>query len=246
LEAITGDKFSVNTAIPSGSNPEIYDPSPAQMVDIGKSPIYFSIGALDIDKTWLRNILMNNKGMKLVNCSAGLEPMPGNGHHSSDPHVWSSPGTALVICKNMLNAIVAYDPKNRDYYIKNFKRLEASIIHTDSIIHSYVDTAQSKAFVIYHPALSYFARQYSLTQYSIEANAKSPTPAQLAKLVRQAKKDKAGVIFLQEEYDEKNAETISKELNAGIVPINLLSYRWNEELIKIAKAIARNDDAKNP
>lgn len=244
LEAIVGDKFTVNTAIPSGSNPESYDPSPSQMVNISKSKMYFKVGNMGFENSWLNNIGANNPQLKIVDCSTGIAPIfeDGHGHHGADPHIWSSPAGAALITKNMYNALIEFDPENRDYYLKRFTDIERIIQKTDSIIKHYLEGSPSRAFIIYHPALSYFANQYALKQYSIEVDGKTPSPQQLAGLIKEAKKDNVKVIFVQPEYDIKNAETIAKELNAQILTIDLLSYHWNEELIKIAKTIAGKDE----
>lgn len=243
MESIVGDKYKVNTAIPSGANPESYDPSPSQMVNIGKSKLYFKIGNMGFENTWLNNIHANNPHMQIVDCSAGIPHIHDHGHHGDcDPHTWSTPKSASMICKNMYNAMIEADPDNRDYYLSNYIKLEKTIQHTDSVISHYLNQASSRSFIIYHPALTYFADQYNLRQYSIEVDGKNPTPQQLSQLIKEAKKDSVSVVFLQEEFDVKNAETIADELGAKIIRINLLSYDWNEEMIKIAKAIANKYD----
>lgn len=248
LEAIVGNKYTVNTAVPSGSNPEAYDPSPSQMVSIGKSKMFFKVGNLGFENTWLNNISVNNPSLQIVDCSAGIPIIiddhkhEGHSHEGTDPHTWSSPSTALIISKNMYNSIVKLDSKHADYYLDRYKNLEKVILATDSTIRSYLSEASTKSFIIYHPALSYFADQYGLTQYSIEVDGKTPSPQQMSHLIEHAKKDNVKVVFVQEEYDQKNADPIAKELGAEIVSINPLSYSWNEELIKIAKAIAQKHD----
>lgn len=242
LDAIIGDKYTINTVIPSGSNPESYDPSPSQMVSIGKSKIYFKIGDLGFENTWLQNIKGNNPQMKIVDCSIGLKQMNNHGHAGNDPHIWSSPKTASIVAKNIYNAIIDFDKENEEYYLKNYTKLESTINKTDSIVKTYIAEAPSKTFVIFHPALSYFAGEYGLIQLTIEVDGKSPTPQQLSKLIQQAKKDKVVVVFIQEEFDEKNTEIVAKEIGAEVVRINPLSYNWEEEMIKIAKAIAQKHD----
>ena len=94
-------------------------------------------------------------------------------------------------------------------------------MHTDSIIRKTLQqpgTAQS--FMIYHPALSYFARDYGLQQISIEEGGKD---------VR--------IIFIQPEFDRRNAEIIARETGTGIVPINPLSYNWEAEMLTVAQAL---------
>jgi len=238
MEQIVGDKYNVNTVIPDGSNPETYDPSPSQMVNIGKSGIYFKIGKLGFEDTWLKNVMANSPDMKMVDCSVGIPVIHDGEHHGDDPHIWSSPKTASLVVKNMFKGLTEYDKENHDYYLERYKNVEKMILGTDSIIRSKLAQSSSKAFVIYHPSLSYFANEYSLKQYSIESHGKSPSPQHMAQLIRQAKEDNVKVVFIQQEFDMKNAETVAKELNAKVVPVNPLSYDWQEEMIKIATAIA--------
>ncbi len=93
--------------------------------------------------------------------------------------------------------------------------------------------------MIYHPALSYFARDYGLHQISIEAGGKEPSPSQLKELMQTCKKEGVRVIFVQEEFDKSNAELIAKETGTKIVRINPLSYDWKGEMIRIAQALKR-------
>lgn len=246
LEAIVGDKYSINTVIPSGSNPESYDPSPAQMVSIGKSKLYFKIGNLGFENTWLQNIKTNSPEMDIIDCSEGINHSHCDDHEhvhpGGDPHIWSSPKTIKTISKNMYNSVILLDEVNQDYYLNNYKQLEASINETDSIIKSYLKKAPSTTFVIFHPALSYFAEEYGLNQLTIEVDGKHPTPQQLSELIKQAKKDNVKVVFVQEEFDQKNTEVVAKEIGAQVVKINPLSLDWNGEMIKTAKAIAQTNE----
>ena len=244
LEALVGDKFVVNTVIPSGSNPETYDPSPSQMVRIGKSLLYFKIGNLGFENTWLQNISSNNPEMKIVDCSVGITQIEHDhhGHAGDDPHIWSSPKTAAIITKNMYNNLIEVDKQNKDFYLENYKKLESKINNTDSIIQAYIAEAPSKTFIIFHPALSYFSNEYGLNQLTIEMDGKSPTPQQLSKIIQQAKKENVKVVFIQEEFDQKNTEVVAKEIGAEVVSINPLAYDWDKEMIRIAKAIAQKND----
>ena len=95
------------------------------------------------------------------------------------------------------------------------------------------------AALIYHPALSYFARDYGLKQISIEERGKEPSPAHLKELIETCRRDNARVIFVQQEFDTRNARLIADELGITVVPINPLSYEWQEEMINVAKALAK-------
>ena len=252
LEAIVGDKFQVNCVISSGTNPETFDPAPLQMLTLNKSKIYFKVGHLNFEDVWINKVKDNNPSLSIVDCSKGIhiiehahcehEHEKGHGHTGSDPHIWSSPHTAAIMAKNMYDAVIALDPENKEIYTQNLNTLMLKFSETDSIIRSYLKNTPDKSFFIYHPALSYFSEEYGLNQFSIEQEGKSPTPSQLKQLIDFARQNNVKVVFIQEEYDQKNAETIAKEIDAKVVSINLLSYHWSDEMIRIAKSLSAKNE----
>ncbi len=256
VEQIVGDIFKVNTIVPAGTSPETYDPTPSQMVSLGKSRLYFKVGYLGFENAWGKTLAENNTDVKVVNTSneisliegenldniiGGYVHHEGHSHHGIDPHVWSSPKSALIMAENMLNALVMADVENQKLYRDNFKVLRAEIIETDQKIASLLEGAPVKSFIIYHPALAYFARDYNLTQYSVEFEGKSPSPQQLKQMIDFAKEQGIRTIFVQKGFDMKNAESLAKEVGASIHTIDPLSYNWSEELIKIAEILSNNE-----
>ena len=155
-----------------------------------------------------------------------------------EPHVWSSAYNAQIIAGNIVNALCAIDKGNEEVYMERYKSLCNQIEHTDSLIcHMLSAPNADRAFMIYHPALSYFARDYGLHQISIEENGKEPSPSHLKNLIDTCKKEKVRVIFVQPEFDRRNAEIIAKQTGTKVIPINPLSYDWEEEMLNIAKEL---------
>lgn len=160
-------------------------------------------------------------------------------HSGVDPHVWSSPRAVATFARNMLNVVVELDPDNEEKFLDGFEALLEKVEQTDNQIRDLLKDAPSKSFIIYHPALSYFARDYGLHQLSIEFEGKSPSPAQIKELVDVARKEKINTIFIERGFDTKNAEVIAQEIGAEVFEINPLRYEWDEELLRIASILAR-------
>lgn len=259
LEQIAGDNFRVNTIVPPGSSPETYDPTPSQMVALSKSLLYFKVGYLGFENAWGETLAANNTGVKVVNTSneipligAALHEEENNklathlNHHNHshdgvDPHIWCSPKSALIMAENMLNALVMADVENQKQYRENFETLRTRIIDIDKKIELLLEDAPVKSFIIYHPALGYFARDYNLTQYSIEFEGKNPSPQQLKLMIDFAQDKEVKTIFVQKGFDMKNAEALAEEVGASIHSIDPLAYNWDEELIRIAEILAKNE-----
>ncbi len=254
VEKIAGDKFAVHCVVPSGQSPETYDPTPREMMQIAGSRAYFRIGPIGFEQAWMEKIQANNPDLLIFDLSEGMsllhdthaEEEEGEAHHhpdghhheAGDPHIWNSIEGARIIARNCLQALIRLDGENTSYYQENYDRLTAEIDRTEKELHGLLDGLSLRTFIIYHPALTYFADEFGLTQLAIEMDGKEPSPAQLKQLVETARKHETQVVFIQQEFDRKNAELIARETGCKLITINPLNYRWDEEMIRIAKALA--------
>lgn len=252
-EAIAGNHFKVVTMVPKGSSPESYDPTPKQLIDLGRSEAYFRIGHIGFETVWIDRMMKNAPHTQLFDLSEGVELITDAGqvhgdhvHEGGiDPHIWNSAINAKVIAWNIFSALRTLDKNNETYYLARYDSLIHRIEDTDSIIRSILPEGGNadRAFMIYHPALSYFARDYGLHQICIEEGGKQPSPAHLKELINTCRSEGVHVIFVQPEFDKRNAEIIAKETNTRIVPINPLSYDWDEEMIAIARSLSHSADS---
>lgn len=246
-EQIAGDKFKIISMVPKGSSPETYDPTPLQLTSLAKSEAYFRIGYIGFELMWMDKLTGNAPQMQIFDTSKGInliedkqnheESENGDHHHGGiEPHVWNSPANVLILADNIYKAFCKLDSKNSDYYAMRLQVLKKEVVSTDKEIKGLLKNSQ-KAFIIYHPALSYFARDYGLKQLSIEERGKEPTPAHLKSIIQDCEREKIKTIFVQKEFDGRNAELIATETGTKLVHINPLSYNWKKEMINIAKAL---------
>ena len=243
-EAIAGDNYEVVSMVPKGSSPESYDPTPQQLVNLSKSQAYFRIGYIGFEQAWMKKLEANCPNMKVFDTSKGIDFIRDKGHWHGDhfheggvePHVWNSTQNALIIADNIYQALCELDSTHQEDYQKRLDVLKQTIRQTDANVHTLLENADS-TFLIYHPALSYFARDYGLKQVSIEEGGKEPSPAQLKALIETCRNENVHTIFVQQEFDQRNAQLIANELGVNIVSINPLSYDWVKEMIRIAEAL---------
>ena len=243
-EAIAGNNYEVVSMVPKGSSPESYDPTPQQLVNLSKSQAYFRIGYIGFEQAWMKKLEANCPNMKVFDTSKGIDLIRDKGHWHGDhfheggvePHVWNSTQNALIIADNIYQALCELDSTHKEDYQKRLDVLKQTIRQTDANVRTLVENADS-TFLIYHPALSYFARDYGLKQVSIEEGGKEPSPAQLKALIETCRNENVHTIFVQQEFDQRNAQLIANELGVNIVSINPLSYDWVKEMIRIAEAL---------
>lgn len=230
-ENLAGPQWEVSTFVPQGFSPEEFTPAISQMVDLSQACCLFEIGGLGVETTWLKDATRNRKDLYVCDTSQGIAS------DSFDPHTWTTPANALIICRNITQTLITLDKDNTAHYTARLKKMEQLIDSTNKAISSLTEKLPSRAFVIAHPALSSFARQYNLQQIAIENEGKEPTPQSIKQLISQARAEKVKVVFVQQEFSENSALVIARETGAEVVTINPLSYHWPEQLLFIAKTL---------
>ena len=167
VEQIAGNDVNVNVMVPAGSSPETYEPTPQQMVDLSQSVFYFKVGQIGFEKTWMKKLQQNAPNMKVIDTSAGirmLKTQSGN----IDPHTWMSIKSADIITSNIAKALMDKYPEKAEEYkkrLRDFRKNKLDKLQNE--IDKYLSTIKGeklKSFVIYHPTLTYFAKENGLKQ----------------------------------------------------------------------------------
>lgn len=252
LEQIVGDKYKVKSLIPAGNNPESYDPSPSQMIALENSSAYFKLGLLGIENV-LIDKMNKQKELTLFDCSRGIEILSNHeceehhhhteaeeihGHENGDPHYWTSINSGKIILTNMYHDMVSLDSINQEYYTNNYLLAINKLDSINEEIKTIFSNSATHTFVIYHPALSYFANEFGLLQLSIEKDGKTPSPNQLKEVIDKAIEHNVQVVLIQQEFDVKNGETIAKQIGATTYSIDLMNYDWDETMLNLSKMIS--------
>ncbi len=162
----------------------------------------------------------------------------GHGHSGADPHFWMSPAAAAVMAEDIRDFLIALNPGSAGKYEQNYILLADTIAAIDEMVRSAVGTMNTRTVMIYHPALAYMARDYGFEQLSFEDEGKSPSPARMKELIDIAREKKIKSIFIQAEYDLRNAESLSRETGAELIVINPMNRNWPEAVIEVAHALS--------
>ena len=243
VEAIAGDKYGINVMIPPGGTPENYEPTAGQMQNLSESGIYLKIGNIPFEEAWMKNFTDINPQMKVYDLSMGIDLIKDGHLHEGeagtgvDPHIWSSVINAEIIAKNIFNALVKEDPENRDYYTS---RLQDFLSLTDSLDMKFrleFTPLKGSAFLVFHPALAYLARDYGLEQISLEFEGKSPPPGHMRNIINIAREKKIKAILIQKQFNAEPAQTIADEIGAEVIIIDPLDENWKDQIEYIVRSI---------
>ncbi len=235
---IAEDKVDVNVMVSNGNNPETYEPYAQQMMELSKSSLYLKVGNIGFEQTWMKKLQDNAPDMRVIDTSAGITPAKTPGGNI-DPHVWMSCKNARIIASNILKALCELAPKDKQFFEKNYLSLLKIIDRRDSAIkQSFKDHPEmTRKFVIYHPILTYFARDYQLEQLAIEEEGREPSAAQLKSLINRSRKEDIKYCLIQAEFANRNTTTFINESHTKPMQINPLQGEWNRAMQEASMAI---------
>ena len=242
VEQIAGNDVNVNVMVPAGSNPETYEPTAQQMVQLSQSILYFKVGKIGFETTWMKKLQQNAKKMKVIDTSAGIDLQKTRGG-DIDPHTWMSIRNAGVITANIAGALMEAFPDKAKTYKENYWKYRTHLNELEAKMDKYdfsVKYGRQTSFVIYHPILTYFAKERYLEQIPLEEEGREPSISQLKEIINIAKSEDINLLFVQKEFANRNVQTFIKETGVKPIEINPLSYDWEEQMLYIMKCIANS------
>ncbi|MBC5623033.1 MULTISPECIES: metal ABC transporter solute-binding protein, Zn/Mn family [Butyricimonas] len=246
VERIAGDYVKVNVMIPPGANPAVSDLSTEQLKALHNSSIYFAVGYLPFEISNLYPFLeKQEKHIQLVKQSEGMELEEGTcdcGHHHThpgnfDPHVWMSPRYAGMMAQTICKVLSEKFPEKKTEFEQNFKQFKQEIDSIDAEARRIIPAKQNKTFLIYHPALTYLAKDYGMEQIAIEDEGKEPNPSHIKAVVDTCRAKGIKIVFIQNQFDVMNAKAIAREIDGEVIAIDPLSADWKKEMESLLRII---------
>lgn len=242
VENICGELYEVRTIMPQGASPETYEPTPRQMMELSESRIIFCAGSLGFEQTSLPKMHTAAPQVPLISLENGVTLLDDpDAHHGEasgyDPHTWMSTENLRIYARNACDALCRLDSVHADSFRVNLVRFEEKLSALDTELSSTLKPLSTRSFLIYHPALGYFARQYGLRQMAVEADGKEPSVSRMQTLVAACSESGAKVCFISKEHAGEGARRIAENVGLSVVEINPLAYDVPAQMRSIAKAL---------
>jgi zinc transport system substrate-binding protein len=117
------------------------------------------------------------------------------------------------------------------------EKFQADLDQVNAKIARVLAPMKGKEIFVFHPAYGYFTHRYGLKQVAVETGGKEPSAKQLAALIDKAKAANVKVIFVQPQFDKKNAETVAKTIGGAVVSLNPLAVDYIKNLDEMASKV---------
>lgn len=253
-----GDLVEAHTIVPIGGDPHLYEPKPTDAALV-KSADIILINGLTFEG-WI-NKLIDNSGTKanVYTITEGVNALQSDTYkNASDPHAWMDASNGLTYIKNIKNALVEKDPKNKAAYEAKYNDYKSKISELDKYILEEIKKIPEakRMLVTSHDAFAYYGRRYgiklnALKGISTEAETQTSDMVRVAKAIKET-----GVpaIFIESTINPQVIQQIAKDNNVKIGgelfadsigdedsegPTYLKMLRHNTDVI--VKALSKNE-----
>lgn len=242
VDGITCGDFTLEVLVPAGASPETFEPTPKQFMALNEAKAVFAVGLIDFETALTSRIA---DASKVVDLSRGIATETGccshhahGAHHAHgvDPHVWTSPRQLKTMARNAYEAIHAMYPDSVKYdsaYEALAERLDA----LDAECAAACAASDRKCFVVFHPALTYFARDYGIEQIAIEHEGKEPTARRLGQIIEKARQAGVRRVFYQAQFPKSTVEVVAGDIGAECTTFDPLAADLTENIRRMTALI---------
>ena len=245
-QKIAGDDFEVISIVQPNMNHELFEPKPSDLKTLENSKVFFTYNMLGFEETISSSLSDKNK---IVNVLDGVDKnlfIKGDhdhehehehadkkeeehehhheheGHSGIDPHVWFSLDMMPKVAENIKNELSKLYPDKKETFEKNYNAFITELNQVKAELSQKMASKTKKSFMIYHPALNYFLKNYAIEEISIEQEGKEPSAQQIKGIIDEAKEHNVTTILVQPQFPKQSAEAISKEIpNSKVAEFNV-------------------------
>jgi len=226
VQVVGGDRIQVQALVGPDADAHVFEPSPADAKAIMRSRLFVTNG-LDFEH-WAQKLAKSAgyKGATLV-ASQGVKPrtMPADdkpGQTETDPHAWQDPTNVMIYVKNIAKSLSALDPQGADSYQKNSSAYIKELETLDAFAKEQFATLTPKQrqVITSHDAFGYFGAHYHVRFLAPQgvSTEGEPSAKEVAKLIRQIKKDKINAVFMENMSNPGLLAQIAKDTGVTLGP----------------------------
>jgi len=159
--------------------------------------------------------------------------------HEQDPHVWVSPPLVRHMVGVIRDKLTELDPAHAADFARNRDAFVAEVDALDRDLRELLDPLANRRFMVFHPAWGYFADTYGLIQVPIEREGKEPGARALAALIDQAKDDRIKVVFVQPQFDKRQARQVAEAIGGAVIAVDPLAADYVDNLRRVGREFAK-------
>jgi len=253
VQEIVGDTVDVRVAVPANYNSHLFEPTPKHMQGFQHAIMWVGIGE-PFEKKLLTTLESQNPHLVTVDLRQNIHTDVNDpdsitigscshdhhDHEGEDLHFWMSPRMAAIQVEMITEVLIKTFPQHKHLYETNWAKLQKRLGTLNDELVTLLTPMKHHAIITSHPSLGYFCEEYHLIQIAIECEGKTVAPQDLQRILSLAKEHPICCVFTQEQFDNKGALAMAKQLHLPVYSINPNDPDYFNNLVKIAHHISKD------
>jgi ABC-type Zn uptake system ZnuABC Zn-binding protein ZnuA/ABC-type Mn2+/Zn2+ transport system ATPase subunit len=212
---IAGEYAEVESMMPIGGDPHLYDPVPGDGKKIAESDLILKNG-LTLEG-WLGKMI-DESGTEayIATITDGIVPIKSSEYENAyDPHAWMDVKNGLIYIQNIRDALTVIDPENKAGYQANFEAYREELLALDAYIEREIKKIpkEHRILATSHDAFRYFGNRYGMQVESILGTS-TDAEVQISDynhLVKVIEETKIPAIFIESTINPKSINQLAKD-----------------------------------
>lgn len=177
-EVISGGLVDVESIVPIGGDPHIYEPTPSNVQLVSRANLVL-VNGLTFEG-WVNELIENSGTVaETVTITEGIGAIASEEYaNASDPHAWMTARNGMTYVRNIRDALVRLDPANKEVYEFNAGIYLQQLEDLDKEIFAQIESIPEarRVLITSHDAFRYYGRHYGIR---VEAALGTSTDAQV-------------------------------------------------------------------
>lgn len=212
---IAGEHANVESMMPIGGDPHLYDPVPGDGKKIAEADLVLKNG-LTLEG-WLGKMI-DESGTEayIATITDGVKPIKSSEYENAyDPHAWMDPQNGLIYIANIRDALSVVDPEHREAYQQNYESYRQKLEELDRYIEKEIKKIpkEHRVLATSHDAFRYYGNRYGLQVESILGTS-TDAEVQISDynhLVKVIEDTEIPAIFIESTINPKSIQQLAKD-----------------------------------
>lgn len=217
---LAGPEAEVFFVIPSGANPHSYEPVPSDVRRLQKADLF--IGVHPEFDGWIRRYL--TPGVPSINLMELTREPAAADEDAHNPHIWLSVKRMRRILPELIHRLCRVDTQAAARIREAGRVYADSLDRLDRMIHDLMQGLQDPPFFQWHPAWTFFARDYGLNLAgSIQrGHGHEPSLKTFERLTAGAREKGVRLIVIGLNLESRAVESLAREIGADVLQLDNL------------------------
>jgi zinc/manganese transport system substrate-binding protein len=258
---IGGDRVNVVALAKPTEDPHFVDAKPSFIVTLNRADALIEGGA-ELELGWLPPLMENarngkiaagapghivaSEGIKLLEIPTSFDRSKGDIHSLGNPHFMIDPVNVKIVARNIATHLASIDPKSASTYNANLAKFNSKLDAKQAEWQKELAPYRGVKIVTYHRDFVYLGQRFGLNVVD-ELEPKpgiAPSPAHLAQVIGEMKRNNVKVILVQPFQNRKTAETVARQTGATVIDApqqpgtRAATASWFDNMDNLIRAIA--------